>query len=35
MPITSHPSRWWDWCVPNDEKKKRDRKIVEVTDGCF
>ena len=34
MPITWHPSRWWDWCVPNDEKK-RDRKIVEVTDGCF
>ena len=20
MPITWHPSRWWDWCVPEDEK---------------
>ena len=25
MPITWHPSRWWDWCVPNDEKKKRQK----------
>ena len=28
MPITWHPSRWWDWCVPEDEKKKRDGKNV-------
>ena len=20
MPIAWHPSRWWDWCVPEDEK---------------
>ena len=20
MPIAWHPSRWWDWCVPQDEK---------------
>ena len=20
MPIAWHPSRWWDWCVPKDEK---------------
>ena len=35
MPITWHPSRWWDWCIPNDEKKKRGRKILVVTDSCF
>ena len=21
MPIAWHPSRWWDWCIPEDEKK--------------
>ena len=34
MPIAWHPSRWWNWCMTKDEKK-RDRKIVEVTDSCF
>ena len=33
MPIAWYPSRWWDWCVPEDEKK--EKKIVEVTDSCF
>ena len=31
IPLTLHPSRWWDWCM----REKRDRKIVEVTDSCF
>ena len=22
MPIAWHPDRYWDWCVPEDEKKK-------------
>ena len=26
MPIAWHPSRWWDWCIPEDEKK-RQKKI--------
>ena len=21
MPRTLHPTRWWDWCMPEDEKK--------------
>ena len=21
MPITWNPSRWWNWCVPEDEKR--------------
>ena len=29
IPVTWHPSRQWDWCMSEDEKK-RDRKIVEV-----
>ena len=27
LPIAWHPSRWWDWPVPEDEKKQ-NRKIV-------
>ena len=33
MPIAWHPSRWWDWCVPNDEKN--NRKIVGISMGFF
>ena len=22
IPIAWHPSRWWDWCVPEHEKKQ-------------
>ena len=25
MPIAWHPSRWWDWCVPEDEKKQAEK----------
>ena len=21
MPVAWHPKRWWDWCLPEDEKK--------------
>ena len=34
MPVAWHPSRWWDWCMSEDQKKeteKRDRKILEIT----
>ena len=24
-PIAWHPSRWWDWCVPEDEKKEIEK----------
>ena len=24
-PITWHPSRWWNWCVPEDEKKETEK----------
>ena len=26
MPIACHPNRWWDWCMTEDEKKKKERK---------
>ena len=25
MPIAWHPSRLWEWCVPNDEKKETEK----------
>ena len=34
MPIAWHPSRWWNWCMSEDEKK-RIRKIVGINIGLF
>ena len=25
MRIAQHPSTWWDWCVPEDEKKETEK----------
>ena len=25
LPIAWHPSRWWDWCIPEDEKKETEK----------
>ena len=25
LPVVWHPSRWWDWCVPEDEKKETEK----------
>ena len=25
MLIAWHPSRWWDWCVPEDEKQETEK----------
>ena len=25
LPISWHPSRWWDWCVPEDKKKETEQ----------
>ena len=25
MPIAWHPSRWWDWCFSEDEKKEKHK----------
>ena len=24
LPIAWYPSRYWDWCIPEDEKKNRE-----------
>ena len=33
LPIAWHPSSYWDWCVPEDEK--RDRNIVGINMKLF
>ena len=25
LPITWHPSRYWDWCMSEDEKKETEK----------
>ena len=34
MPIAWHRSRYWDWCIPEDEKK-RNRTIMGINIGFF
>ena len=34
LPIALHPSRYRDWCMSKD-KKKRSRKIVGINVGLF
>ena len=33
MPITWHPSRYWDWCMSEDEK--RDKTIMDINMDFF
>ena len=38
MPIAWNPSRWWDWCVPEDEKKETEKlwkEQVVVLKNCL
>ena len=36
IPIAWHPSRYWDWCMSEDEKKKKiDRKVMGINVGYF
>ena len=28
LPIAFHPSRWWDWCIPEDEKKETEKLFL-------
>ena len=29
MLVAWHPSRWWDWCMSEDEKKEIDPMFIE------
>ena len=28
MRVAWHPSRWWNWCVPEDGKKEREKFLA-------
>ena len=28
LPITWHPSRWWEWFVPEDEKRETEKLFL-------
>ena len=30
LPIAWHPLRWWDWCVPEDEKKETEKLFLTI-----
>ena len=32
LPITWHRSRCWDWCMSEDEKKKRKKKDIKIVE---
>ena len=34
MPIAWHPSRWWDCCVSEDEKKETDPMFIKELWKC-
>ena len=29
MPVACSPNRGWDWCVPEYEKKKKEKKEID------
>ena len=29
MPVAWYPYRWWDWSMPDDEKKEIDPMFIE------
>ena len=30
LPIAWHPSRWWDWCIPEDEKRATEKLLLTI-----
>ena len=30
LPIAWHPFKWWDWCVPEDEKKETEKVFLTI-----
>ena len=30
MPIAWHPSRWWNWCVSEDEKNETEKLFSKI-----
>ena len=34
MPVAWHPTRWWDWCLPEDEKEGTERIFTDEVGRC-
>ena len=34
MPAACHPSRWWDWCLPEDWKKEIEPIFTDKVEKC-
>ena len=30
IPVAWHPSRWWDWCVPEDKKRETENFFLTI-----
>ena len=35
MPIAWHPTRWWNFCIPEDEKKELEPSCFEQCFSCI
>ena len=33
MSIACHPSRWWNWCMPEDEKSDAEKLWRKIAGG--
>ena len=34
MPTTWHPTRWWDWYLPEDKKKETEPIFTDKVGKC-
>ena len=34
MSIAWHPTKWWDWCLSEDEKKELDSMFPDKVEKC-
>ena len=34
MPVSLHPTRQWDWCLPEDEKKVTNPIFTDKVEKC-
>ena len=34
MPVAWHPTKWWNWCLPEDEKKGIEQVFTDKVGKC-
>ena len=35
MPVAWHPTRWWDWCFPEDDNKGVELIFTDKVRKCY